>query len=177
MAVKHAILGLLDQRPLHGYDLKSAYEADLAPQSSLNYGQVYSTLDRMTRDGLVSHDVVAQPVRPDKKVYVLTERGRAELREWLASPVRHDLDLRNETFLKLMLARRLDHADPLDVLKIERRSCLEQLHEVVRAREKADRDGEPLQSMLLLELAILRLEAFAKWLDRCEELLSKEDKT
>ncbi len=173
MAVKHAILGLLSDRPLHGYDLKSAFEDELAPKSQLNFGQVYTTLDRLRRDGLVDHDVVSQAVRPDKKVYALTDRGRDELREWLSTPARHDLDLRNETFLKLMLARRLVDVEPANVIAIERRACMERLHEVGRARARAQADTS-VQETLLLELAVLRLEAFAKWLDRCETLLAQE---
>ena len=104
---KHALLGLLAQGPQHGYDLKTAFEADLSPDSPLNFGQVYTTLERLERDGLVAHHVVAQEERPDKKVYRLTDAGRAELERWLATPSSSALDLRNETFLKLFLARRL----------------------------------------------------------------------
>src|SRR2546425_12833798 len=107
MSIKYAILGLLSDGPLHGYELKTAYEGELVPDSPLNFGQVYTTLDRLSRDGLVAHDLVRQAERPDKKVYELTRDGRKELKEWLATPSRLDLDLRNETFLKLMLAKRL----------------------------------------------------------------------
>src|SRR5438874_13683575 len=133
MSIKYAILGLLADRPLHGYELKAAYEAELVPATQLNYGQVYTTLERLARDGLVAHEVVSQTERPDKKVYALTREGRRELQEWLATPSRLDLDLRNETFLKLVLARRLEDADPLAVLAVERRSCFERLHEVTQA--------------------------------------------
>src|SRR5229473_3031468 len=124
MSIKHAILGLLADGPLHGYELKTAYEENLVPASQLNYGQVYATLERLGRDGLVAHEVVSQTERPDKKVYALTEGGRTELHTWLETPSRLDLDLRNETFLKLILARRLTGADPLHVLAVEKLSCL-----------------------------------------------------
>jgi DNA-binding PadR family transcriptional regulator len=127
----------------------------------------------------VAHEVVSQSERPDKKVYALTDEGRAELHQWLTTPSRLDLDLRNETFLKLVLARRLaggKTVDPLAVLAAERRSCFEELHKVTHARAHAERDKAPLQTLLLLDLAVLRLEAFLKWLERCEELLKKEKK-
>src|SRR5229473_2665380 len=138
MSIKHAILGLLADGPLHGYELKTAYEENLVPASQLNYGQVYTTLERLGRDGLVAHEVVSQTERPDKKVYALTREGRQQLQEWLTTPSRLDLDLRNETFLKLVLARRLASGvasaprdiDALEVLAVERRSCFERLHEV-----------------------------------------------
>ena len=171
MSIKYALLGLLADGPLHGYDLKAAYEAELVPQGHLNSGQVYATLERLSRDGLVAHDTVHQAERPDKKVFELTKEGRRQLREWLAAPSRPDLDLRNELFLKLVLARRLRGGDPLGVLAAERRACFERLHEVAQARKQAGKEGAPLQVVLLLELAALKLEAYLKWFDRCEELL------
>jgi DNA-binding PadR family transcriptional regulator len=172
VSIKFAILGLLADRPLHGYELKSAYEVELVPESQLNVGQVYTTLDRLSRDGLVAHDVVRQSERPDKKVYALTRDGRKELKEWLATPSQLDLDLRNETFLKLMLARRLKWPDPLGVLSVERRACFERLHEVTTARARLGTDPKLVPTALLLDLASLRLDAYLKWLDRCEELLA-----
>jgi DNA-binding PadR family transcriptional regulator len=174
MSIKHAILGLLAGGPLHGYELKAAYEDDLVPATQLNYGQVYTTLERLGRDGLLAHEVVSQSERPDKKVYALTRAGRKELKEWLATPSRLDLDLRNETFLKLMLARRLPDADPLEVLAVERRTCFERLHEVAQAKTRAEKEGESMSARLLLDLAVLRLEAFLKWLEHCEEVFRKE---
>src|SRR5262249_49592269 len=153
--------------------LKAAYERELVPAVSLNFGQIYTTLERLAREGLLEHEVVSQAERPDKKVYALTRAGRKELREWLAAPSRVGLDLRNETFLKLMLARRLADADPLRVLAVERRAAFAQLHEVAGARAKAAREGGAPQTALLLDLAALRLEAFLKWLEHCEKVLEK----
>lgn len=175
MSIKHALLGLLHDRALHGYELKSAYESHLAPQTRLNFGQVYSTLERLQRDGLVTNDRVVQAERPDRKMYSLTEAGRRELQAWLATPSTIDLDLRNHTFLKLMVARTLPHGDPLQVVQVERRACFERLHEYTQARAKAR--GADLQTRLLLDLAVLRLEAFLKWLEHCEAALNEEEHT
>ena len=174
MGIKQAILGLLSNGPVHGYDLKSAFEEQLVPDGNLNFGQVYTTLDRMKRDGLVGQRVVSQAERPDKKVYALTDAGRRELKQWLSTPSALDLDLRNETFLKLMVARSVSCTHPVEVLAVERRACLIRLHEMTQARAQGEREGVPIQTMLLLELALLRLEAFAKWLDRCEQVLTQE---
>ena len=172
---------MLAQGPRHGYDLKTAFETDLSPDSPLNFGQVYTTLERLERDGLVAHHVVAQEERPDKKVYRLTDPGRVELERWLATPSPAALDLRNETFLKLFLARRLaagiggDGRDgPREVIVIERRAAFERLHDVTQARLRAKADGSPLQTVLLLELAAYRLEAFLRWLERCDTALKGE---
>lgn len=175
MSIKHAILGLLAEAPGHGYDLRAAFETQLAPQSRLNYGQVYTTLERLQRDGLVANEVVSQTERPDKKVYSVTDRGRGELAEWLTQPSALELDLRNETYLKIMLARRLEGFDPLETIAIERRACLERMHDVAQARAKTGSSAEPFGTRVLLDLALLRLEAFSKWLERCEELLGEDE--
>ena len=167
-------MGLLANGPLHGYELKTLYDEQLVPSAKLNFGQVYTTLDRMRRDGWVDHDVVSQQERPDKKVYALTKQGREQLRTWLDTPTTLNLDIRNETFLKLMLARRLKRVEALEVLKVERRACFARLHEVTQARARAKADSEPLQTTLLLDLAVLRLEAFMKWLESCDEVLRQE---
>ncbi len=178
MSIKHAILGLLAEAPGHGYDLRAAFETQLAPQSRLNYGQVYTTLERLQRDGLVANEVVSQTERPDKKVYSVTDRGRGELAAWLSQPAKLELDLRNETYLKIMLARRLEGFDPLETIAIERRACLERMHDVAQARAKTGSSAAAAAAFgtrVLLDLALLRLEAFSKWLERCEELLSEDE--
>ena len=174
VSLKYAILGLLSEGPRHGYELKGLYDEALVPNAKLNFGRVYPTLDRLRRDGCVEQDVVCQDDRPDRKVYSLTEHGRKQLQDWLDTPTELSLETRNETFLKLMLARRLTQVNPLQVLKVERRACFARLHEVTQARARAKEDGEPLQTILLLDLAVLRLEAFMKWLEDCDELLREE---
>lgn len=174
MSLKYAILGLLSEGSRHGYELKGLYDEALVPSAKLNFGQVYPTLDRLRRDGCLEQDVVSQDDRPDRKVYSLTEHGRKQLQDWLDTPTELSLETRNETFLKLMLARRLTGIDPLQVLKVERRACFARLHEVTQARARAKEEGGPLQTILLLDLAVLRLEAFIKWLEDCDELLREE---
>lgn len=185
MSIKHAILGLLAGGPLHGYDLKVAYEDEVVPSTQLNFGQVYTTLDRLHKGGLVTPKRVSQVERPDKKVYALTDAGRRELREWLQTPSPPAADLRNETFLKLRLAQRLQKSEtntrdrnrvpgPLEVVAVERRASLESLHEFMAARTQAERGKRDPSTILLLELAILRIEAFLKWLDRCDETFRQE---
>jgi DNA-binding PadR family transcriptional regulator len=174
LSIKYGILGLLASGPLHGYELKLACEEELVPASPLNFGQVYTTLERLQRDGLVAHQVVSQSERPDKKVYALTPEGRRLLQNWLATPSPPETDPRHETALKLILARRLEDADPLQVVASERRAGFERLREVSQARVQARKVKPKLATILFLDLTVLQLEAFLKWLDRCEELLRKE---
>jgi DNA-binding PadR family transcriptional regulator len=154
--------------------LKAACEEELVPASPLNFGQVYTTLDRLRRDGLVAPEVVSQSARPDKKVYVLTPEGRRQLQDWLATPSPPETDPRHETALKLMLARHLKNTDPLKVVAAERRAGFERLHAASQARARARKEKTPLATLLFLDLAVLQLEAFLKWLEHCEELLRKE---
>ena len=172
MSIEHAILGLLTAGPLHGYGLKAAYEEQLVPGASLNIGQVYPALEKLRQDGLVTAEVAA---RADRRVYALTEAGRRELESWLQAPSRPEVGPRNETYLKLVLAWRLAQgapgsADPLAVLDAERRVIVARLHELTAARARAEQEGA-LPALLLLDLAVLRLDAFQRWLDRCEERL------
>ena len=174
MSIKHAILGLLTGGPLHGYGLKSAYEEHLVPGVTLNIGQVYPALHKLPTDGLATVVVVAGTARPDRKVYTITDAGRQELREWLSALSRQETDPRNETYLKLMLAWRLSRqapgsVDPFAILDAERSACQARLHELTQARARAERDGAGLPTLLLLDLAVLRLNAFHQWLERCEE--------
>lgn len=177
MSFKHAILGLLADGPLHGYELKALYQEQLVPSTELNFGQVYTTLDRLQRDGWVKHDVVSQQERPDKKVFAMTAEGRRQLESWMDTPSVVNLDMRNETCLKLMLARRLAHVDVIQVLKVEKRACLARLHELTQARARAKEDGEAVQTVLLLDLGVRRLEAFMKWLENCDEVLRHEEQS
>ncbi len=182
MSIKHAMLGLLANGPRHGYELKTAYEDELVPGADLNVGQVYKSLDRLGRDGMVSHALVRQDVRPDKKVYEITRAGRKELKGWLGRPSETAIDRRDETFLKLVIARRLEGSDPLRVIESERRACMARLHEIIGAKSSVRRPDEtsptgvPAKGIaeataMLLDLSALRLEANLKWLDHCEERL------
>jgi DNA-binding PadR family transcriptional regulator len=175
MAIKHVILGMLSEGPLHGYELKAVFESQIVPDGALNFGQVYTTLERLHRDGLVEHDTVSQSERPDKKVYALTPAGREAVREWLDQPTPQPLDLRHETYLKLTLARHLRSEDPLAVLRAEHRASFARLHELSQAATVAESEQHPLATRLMLDLAVTRLEAFIKWLERCEDAIRLED--
>ena len=174
LSFKYAMLGLLVDGPRHGYELKSSYEGELLPTARVNFGQVYTTLERLSREGLVEFEEVNQAERPDKKVYSITTEGRTRWKAWLAAPTVLAGDQRNETFLKLMLARRLKRFDPLKCLATERQACFRRLQEVTQAKVQAEKEGAQLQTILVLELAVLQMDAFLTWLDRCEELLQQE---
>jgi DNA-binding PadR family transcriptional regulator len=165
--VQDVVLALLAKEPSHGYHLRERLRAALGPLGdTLNAGQVYVTLARLEKAGLVSCERTAgRPDRPDRKVYELTAAGQRRVADWLAevswSP-RPDLA---EFHLKLAAARAARLADPLALIDAQRRELLRRLRDVQRAAL-----AEPDDSIagLLLEGIVLRLRADLRWLESCE---------
>lgn len=125
MALHHAVLALLDAGPRHGYDLKSEFEAMVGPQfGPLNVGHLYQLLDRLVRDGLAQTHREPQDARPDRLVHTLTDKGRAELADWLNASARPSAGYRDDFFLKIAAARRVGDAALLHRVVDQRRSVL-----------------------------------------------------
>lgn len=172
MSIKHALLGLLAQGPMHGYDLKSAFEEKVGTLWDLNIGQVYNTLRLLERDGLVAFQGHEQEGRgPTRKVYAITEGGRQELACWLNEPVRQPRRLKDEFYIKLVFTR-LNGGDVHALVWTQRQAYLQVLRQINDLRASVDIEADPLTG-LLLEGGALHLEADLKWLDRCEELLDR----
>ncbi len=168
--LKYALLGLLAQAARHGYDLKNAFEAMLGGTWPLNIGQVYTTLARLERDGLVESQVVPQDLLPDRKVYSLTGAGREELARWLAEPTTGSIRLKDEFFLKL-LAHQLAGSDgSLALIWKQRQVYMQTLAQLTALRTDPSLE---LATALLVEGAILHVEADLGWLDLCEERLTE----
>jgi DNA-binding PadR family transcriptional regulator len=162
------LLALLARSPAHGYDLKQAYDALFADVwQPINIGQVYTTLSRLERDGLVEATEVEQADRPAKKVYALTELGVKAVAGWLgeaptpAAP-RTDLVLR-------LVAAQLTGLVPLGELVARQRAellgALRQLEVLVTTTHADD------VARLLVEGSALHLQADLRWLERCDEVL------
>jgi DNA-binding PadR family transcriptional regulator len=173
--MRYPFLALLASGPAHGYELKQAFEerfGRLLPP--LNAGQIYTTLARLERDGLVSADDVAQNGRPNKRVYELTDGGRAALAEWVAAPA-PGARLKDEFFVKLVLAGLTGVAEPKALIDRQRREYLQSLRDLDRLG--AERRGGDPAAELLIEGAALHLQADLKWLDLCEQRLSPQEAT
>jgi DNA-binding PadR family transcriptional regulator len=166
--VKNVLLGLLARRPKHGYELKGDFEDLLGGTWELNLGQVYLTLGRLERDGLVSSDVVPQETRPDRKVYSITELGQKELDRWAIEPVADPVHLRDELILKVLVQNLLDSNDAYHLLWSQRQRHLELLAELTALR---DESGQPLSTLLVIEAGIAHMEADLKWLEIVEQAL------
>ena len=159
MNVPHTILGLLESRPSHGYELKREYDARFGRDRSLTYGQVYATLSRLARDGRVVVDGVESGGGPDRKRYVITEQGVTVLDNWLGEPEKPEPGLQSVLFTKVVLA--LLSGRParrfLDAQQAEHRQRMREL--------TALRRSSPLSEALLADYALFHLEADLRWID------------
>jgi len=165
--MRHALLALLAEGYSHGYELKLAFERLFGPAwPPINIGQIYTTLGRLERDGLVTSRSVSQSRRPDKRVYELTGDGREELADWMTAPAA-GARLKDEFFMKLALASR-SGTDATVLLDRQRDQYLQSLRDLDALALETDAEST---AQLLIEGAILHLQADLKWLDRCEEQL------
>ncbi len=173
MTVRNALLGLLEQKPRHGYELHDAFEAVIGGEQiwDVKPAQIYTTLNRLEKGGLVVQQSVEQEGGPERQIYALTEAGRKALREWFLSPVssRHE---RDEFFLKLMMSLATGDVDPRRVIYVQRASLYRDLHGLTVQRGEADPLHE-LAFILLLDQAIMHLEADLRWLEMVEARLDE----
>ena len=172
--MRYPFLALLAVGPAHGYELRQAFEerfGGLLPP--INAGQIYTTLGRLERDGLVSADDVAQNGRPNKRVYELTADGRAALAEWVAAPA-PGARLKDEFFIKLVLAGLAGVADPKALIERQRREYLQSLRDLDRLAAERHGGDDPTAE-LLIEGAALHLQADLQWLDLCDQRLIPQE--
>jgi DNA-binding PadR family transcriptional regulator len=164
---QEVVLAMLAKEPSHGYELRARLRDALGPVGEgMNDGQVYVTLTRLERAGLVASERAAgAPDRPDRKVYVLTALGQGRVAEWLAEVSWPKPDL-VEFHLKLVAAAVAGLADPITIVDTQRRELLRRLRDAQRAAmaEPAGSDAA-----LLLEGIVLRLQADLHWLEACEQ--------
>lgn len=163
---QEVVLALLAKEPSHGYELRTRLRQALGPLGEdMNDGQVYVTLARLDKAGLVAAEVTAGVAdRPDRKMYALTAAGQQRVAAWLAEVSWPKPDL-TEFHLKLIAAAGAGLADPLAIVDAQRRELLRRLRDAQRAAM-----AEPDRSAagLLLEGIVLRLQADLRWLEACE---------
>jgi DNA-binding PadR family transcriptional regulator len=162
--VQEVLLALLAADPAHGYQLRARLALALGPLAgALNDGQVYVTLNRLERAGLVASTRVGQTDRPDRKVYALTDTGRNRLSSWLED-TSWPKPAPAEFHLKLVAAAAAGLADPVGIVDRQRRELLIGLGEAQRA---ALAEPDDSVAALLLEGVVLRLQADLQWLETC----------
>ncbi len=171
MALREGLLVLLGERPRHGYDLRAEFEQQTGELWPLNSGQVYTTLDRLERDGLVASAADEGDSTGRRKLYQVTDDGRSAMRAWLRTPDDVDLLPRDELVMKVLLALAMPAGEAREVIAAHRRSLLARLQQLQRQRR--DAAGPPtLAGELVADALVGRLEGDLRWLDRSDERLA-----
>lgn len=159
MSIGQAFLGLLESKPRHGYELKRAYDERFSHGRPLAFGQVYATLSRLLKSGLVVVDGVEAGGGPDRKRYAITAAGVTDVEQWLAQPEKPDLYLQNTLYTKVVLAL-LSGRSAATVLDTQRAEHLT----LMRALTRRKTDGD-LAEQLICDHALFHLEADLRWLE------------
>jgi DNA-binding PadR family transcriptional regulator len=168
MSVRNALLGLLAQKPRHGYELHAAFEAVSGGEQNWDVkpAQIYTTLARLEESGFVKEEAMEQGGGPERKLFTITAKGRGELTEWFTTGV--DLEhQRDEFFIKLMLAIATGETSPRKVLQVQRSKLYQNLHSLTTQRNHLD-PKVTLAKILLMDKAIMHVEADLRWLDMVE---------
>ena len=174
MSVRQSLLALLDLQPMYGYQLRTEFETRTGATWPLNIGQVYSTLARLERDGLV---VIEDADEQGHTTYAITDAGREEVRQWFVTPVPRTTPPRDELAIKLALAVSVPGVDVRAVVQTQRTSTVSALQDYTRLKHRAG-DGagaEPgeLAWLLVLDALVFQAEAEVRWLDHCEARLAR----
>jgi len=159
MTVPHALLGLLEREPSHGYDLKRDYDTFFGRGKPLPFGQVYATLARLARDGKVEAADAEPGSGPDRKRYVITDEGVSEVAAWLAEPVPPEPHLQTVLFAKVVLAL-MSGRSAEQYLDLQRASHLQRMRELTALK----RSGSTIDA-LLADHALFHLEADLRWIE------------
>jgi DNA-binding PadR family transcriptional regulator len=163
MSIRYGLLALLAEEPRHGYELKTAFERRTGGQWALNIGQVYTTLQRLERDGLVERLGDGD----ERQDYRVTSAGQAQLEEWFAAPVVAEAPARDELTIKVLLAVAATDLDVSALVQRQRRASLEQLQAYTRRKARAH-PVDDIGFLLMLDALIFRTEAEIRWLDAVE---------
>jgi DNA-binding PadR family transcriptional regulator len=168
MSVKFGLLALLERGARYGYQLRAEFEQTTGGTWPLNIGQVYTTLSRLERDGMVR----ALPEGDGgQRPYEITDSGRAELAFWFASPVERGDRPRDELAIKLALALTTPGVDVRAVVQTQRSATMLTLQELTRLKAASPDATRDLAWRLVLESMVFQAEAEVRWLDHCEASL------
>jgi DNA-binding PadR family transcriptional regulator len=177
MSVRHALLALLSEGPKYGLQLREEFEARTGEVWPLNVGQVYTTLQRLERDGLVAEqDAAGAPSAPGapgapQKAYRITEAGSAELTEWLRVPPDLSSPPRDELVMKVLVAVTVPGTDVHEVIQAHRTYLVQLMQEWTRLKE--DDDGTDVAFALVVDAELFRLDSVVRWLDAADARLRR----
>jgi DNA-binding PadR family transcriptional regulator len=167
VSVRHALLALLSEGPKYGLRLQQEFEERTGEVWPLNVGQVYITLQRLERAGLVESDGEDTP-GPQKR-YVITQAGGAELEEWLRTPTADIPPPRHELVIKVLISLRVPGADVHGIMQAHRRHAIELMQRYWRLKAQGAEDDVGLA--LVADAELFRLEGVVRWLDAADARL------
>jgi DNA-binding PadR family transcriptional regulator len=170
MSVRHALLALLSEGPKYGLQLREEFEARTGEVWPLNVGQVYTTLQRLERDGLVESE--GGDDGPQKGFRITTE-GLAELAGWLHTPPDLSSPPRDELVMKVLVAIRVPGINVHEVIQAHRRYLVELMQQWTRIKE--DEAESDLGLALVVDAELFRLDAVVRWLDAADGRIKRTD--
>jgi len=171
VSIRHALLALLSEGPKYGLQLRQEFETRTGDVWPLNVGQVYTTLQRLERDGLVESDDTEE-AGPQKGFHI-TAHGEVELADWLRTPPDLSLPPRDELVIKVLVAMRMPGVDVRDVIQAHRRYVVEVMQEWTHLKEnEADFD---LNFALVVDAELYRLDSVVRWLDAADGRLKRAE--
>ena len=169
MSVRHALLALLSEGPKYGLQLREEFEARTGEVWPLNVGQVYTTLQRLERDGLVESDGAGED--GPQKGFRITAAGQEELSGWLRTPPDLSSPPRDELVMKVLVALRVPGTEAREVIQVHRRYLVELMQQWTRLKEdEADYD---LGLALVVDAELFRLDSVIRWLDSADGRLKR----
>ena len=168
MSVPHALLALLTDGPKYGLRLQTEFESRTGEVWPLNVGQVYTTLQRLERDGLVESDANGER---SQKSYRITPAGAQALNDWLRTPPDLVPPPRDELVIKVLVAMQIPGIDVGEILQAHRRHTIEVMQRYTRVKAEAAEDEVPLA--LVADAELFRLEAIVRWLDAADVRLKQ----
>jgi DNA-binding PadR family transcriptional regulator len=169
MSVRHALLGLLSEGPKYGLQLRQEFEEQTGDVWPLNVGQVYTTLQRLERDGLVESDASADD--GPQKGFQITAAGEEELGRWLRTPPDLTSPPRDELVIKVLVALQVPGADVREVIQVHRRYVVELMQQWTRLKE--DEARFDLAFAMVVDAELFRLDSVIRWLDAADGRLKR----
>lgn len=173
MTVRHTLLGLLAQHPRYGYELRAAFTALAGGKENWDVtpAQIYTTLDRMLKSGLIQVDDPPTPAASERQFYSITTTGMTELKKWFESE-EHSSPQQDAFYFKMMLAHELPFVQTPHLIQVQRAGLYRDLHRITQARSSLDATSD-LARIMLMDKAIMHLEADLRWLDMLEARLDE----
>ena len=169
MSIRHALLALLSEGPKYGLQLRQEFESRTGEVWPLNVGQVYTTLQRLERDGLIESDDTAD--EGPQRGFHITAEGEEELARWLRTPPDYSSPPRDELVIKVLVALELPGVDVHEVVQVHRRYLVELMQQWTRLKE--DESRLDLHFALVVDAELFRLDSVIRWLDTADGRLKR----